>query len=62
MPLTNEKNKSDLEQNVCHICKKYSLFMTNMIFTKMPVKNTVKSETTVMALENIRVLLIIFEI
>ena len=62
IPLTNEKNKSYLEQNVCHIYKKYSVLMANMIIIMMPVKNTVTFETTVITLENIGMLLVIFKI
>ena len=57
-----EKNKSYLEQNVCHIYKKYSVLMANMIIIMMPVKNTVTFETTVITLENIGMLLVIFKI
>ena len=52
IPLTNKGNKSYRKQKVCHICKKKLVLMTM-------IKN-VKSEITVITLENIEALHIIF--
>ena len=52
--LTDEENKSYLNQEVCYICKKKDLALM------MTIKNIVKSEIIVIILENTEELLIIF--